>query len=146
MKHSIRTAVALLGLIVCAWADTGEKEKARITESANVITDIFNAPDKGVPLGVLDGTKCVIVIPGLKKAAFIIGGDYGRGVMTCRTGEGFKGPWSAPIMMASGGGKVGKMAQVEQTQINSKNQNLKITSTENVSWLVLLPLLYAGTS
>lgn len=117
MKNSIRTAVILLGLIVCAWADTGEKEKARITESAKVITDIFNAPDEGVPLGVLDGTKCVIVIPGLKKAAFIIGGDYGRGVMTCRTGESFKGPWSAPIMMASGGGDIGFQLGVEATDV-----------------------------
>ena len=117
MKNSIRTAAILLGLVVCAWADTGEKEKARITESANVITDIFNAPDKGVPLGVLDGTKCVVVIPGLKKAAFIIGGDYGRGVMTCRTGESFKGPWSAPIMMASGGGDIGFQLGVEATDV-----------------------------
>jgi SH3 domain-containing YSC84-like protein 1 len=117
MKNSIRTAVILLGLIVCAWADTGEKEKARITESVNVITDIFNAPDKGVPFGVLDGTKCVIVIPGLKKAAFIIGGDYGRGLMTCRTGESFKGRWSAPIMMASGGGDIGFQLGVEATDV-----------------------------
>ena len=63
MKNGILTAAVLLGVTVCAWADTGEKEKARISESANVITDIFNAPDKGVPLGVLDRTKCVIVIP-----------------------------------------------------------------------------------
>jgi lipid-binding SYLF domain-containing protein len=117
MKSSIRTAIVLSGLIVCAWADTGEKEKARITESATVITDIFNSSDKGVPLGVLDGTKCVIVIPGLKKAAFILGGDYGRGVMTCRTGEGFKGPWSAPIMMASGGGDIGFQLGAEATDV-----------------------------
>lgn len=117
MKNSVRTAAILLGLVVYTWADTGEKEKARITESANVITDIFNAPDKGVPLEVLDGTKCVIVIPGLKKAAFIIGGDYDRGVMTCRTGESFKGPWSAPVMMASGGGDIGFQLGVEATDV-----------------------------
>jgi lipid-binding SYLF domain-containing protein len=117
MKNSIRTAAIVLGLIVCAWADTGEKEKARITESANVITDIFNAPDKGVPFNVLDGAKCTIVIPGLKKAAFIVGGDYGRGVMTCRTGENFKGPWSAPLMMASGGGDIGFQIGAEATDV-----------------------------
>jgi len=61
----------------------------------------------------LDGTKCVIVIPGLKKAAFIVGGDYGRGIMTCRTGEDLKRPWSAPIMMASGGGDIGLQLGVE---------------------------------
>lgn len=106
-----------LGLIACAWADTGEKERARITEATSVVKDIFNAPDKGVPLGVLDGTKCVIVIPDLKKAAFVIGGDYGRGVMTCRTGEDFKGQWSAPIMMASGGGDIGFQIGAEATDV-----------------------------
>jgi lipid-binding SYLF domain-containing protein len=103
--------------MVWAWADTGEKEKERITQSANVVKDIFNAPDKGIPLSVLDGTKCVIVIPDLKKAAFIIGGDYGRGLMTCRTGNDFKGPWSAPIMMASGGGDIGLQLGVEGTDV-----------------------------
>jgi len=103
--------------MVSAWADTGEKERERITESTNVVKDIFNAPDKGVPLSVLDGTKCVIVIPGLKKAAFIVGGDYGRGVMTCRTGENYKGPWSAPLMMASGGGDIGFQIGAEATDV-----------------------------
>jgi lipid-binding SYLF domain-containing protein len=107
----------VLGLIASVWADSGEKERDRITASANVVKDIFNAPDKGVPLSILDGTKCVIVIPDLKKAAFIIGGDYGRGVMTCRTGENFKGPWSPPIMMASGGGDIGFQLGVEGTDV-----------------------------
>ena len=100
MKNVPRISVIVLGLIVSAWADSGDKERDRITESANVVKDIFNAPDKGIPLSVLDGTKCVIVIPDLKKAAFVIGGDYGRGVMTCRTGQNFKGPWSAPRHIA----------------------------------------------
>lgn len=109
--------VALLALIASAWADSGEKEKQRISESANIITGIFSAPDKGVPQSVMDGTKCVVVIPGLKKAALLIGGDYGRGIMTCRTGEDFKGPWSAPIMMASGGGDIGIQLGVEGTDV-----------------------------
>src|SRR5215475_2544945 len=107
MKNIPSISVIVLGLIASAWAASGEKERDRITESANVVKDIFNAPDNGVPLSVLDGTKCVVVIPDLKKAAFIVGGDYGRGVMSCRTGDDFKGPWSAPIMMASGGGDIG---------------------------------------
>jgi lipid-binding SYLF domain-containing protein len=117
MKGITSIGVVLVGLTVFAWADTGEKERDRITESTNVVKDIFNAPDKGVPLSVLDGTKCVIVIPGLKKAAFIVGGDYGRGVMTCRTGEDFKGPWSAPIMVASGGGDIGFQIGAEATDV-----------------------------
>lgn len=117
MKSITSIAVIFLGLIVSAWADSGEKERDRITASANVVKDTFNAPDKGVPNSVLDGTKCVIVIPDLKKAAFIVGGDYGRGVMTCRTGEDFKGPWSAPIMMASGGADIGFQLGVEGTDL-----------------------------
>jgi SH3 domain-containing YSC84-like protein 1 len=117
MKNILSMGIIVLGLIVSAWADSGDKERDRITESTNVVKDTFNAPDKGVPLSVLDGTKCVIVIPDLKKAAFIIGGDYGRGVMTCRTGEDFKGPWSAPIMMASGGGDIGFQLGVEGTDV-----------------------------
>jgi lipid-binding SYLF domain-containing protein len=117
MKRLTNIGIVLVGLIVSAWADTGEKERERITASTDVVKDIFNAPDKGVPLSVLDGTKCVIVIPGLKKAAFIIGGDYGRGVMTCRTGEDYKGPWSAPIMMASGGGDIGFQLGAEATDV-----------------------------
>jgi lipid-binding SYLF domain-containing protein len=117
MKRIISTGIIFLGLIVSAWADSGEKERDRITASTNVVKDIFNAPDKGIPLSVLDGTKCVVVIPDLKKAAFIVGGDYGRGVMTCRTGENFKGPWSAPVMMASGGGDIGLQLGVEGTDV-----------------------------
>jgi SH3 domain-containing YSC84-like protein 1 len=117
MKRLISAGVVVLGLMVSGWADTGGKEKERITESANVVKDIFQAPDKGVPMSVFEGTKCVIVIPGLKKAAFLIGGDYGRGVMTCRTGEDFEGPWSPPVMMASGGGDIGIQLGVEATDV-----------------------------
>jgi lipid-binding SYLF domain-containing protein len=117
MKRIMRIGAIFVGLIASAWADSGDKERDRITASANVVKDIFNAPDKGVPLSVLDGTKCVIVIPDLKKAAFIVGGDYGRGVMTCRTGANFKGPWSPPVMMASGGGDIGFQLGVEGTDV-----------------------------
>lgn len=117
MRRIGSIGIVIVGLIVSAWADTGDKERDRIAASTNVVKDIFNAPDKGIPLGVLDGTKCVIVIPELKKAAFIVGGDYGRGVMTCRTGDNFKGPWSAPIMMASGGADIGFQIGVEGTDV-----------------------------
>lgn len=72
-----------------------------------MMKEIMSAPDKGIPGSVLDGTKCVIVLPAVKKAAFGVGASYGRGVMTCRTGKDFKGPWSPPVMMASSGGSFG---------------------------------------
>jgi SH3 domain-containing YSC84-like protein 1 len=107
MKRIAGLGILCLSLIASVWADSGEKERDRIKESENVLKDILEAPDKGVPLDVMDGTKCAIVIPSLKKGAFIFGGSYGRGVMMCRTGENFKGPWSPPIMMATESGSVG---------------------------------------
>jgi lipid-binding SYLF domain-containing protein len=85
----------------------GSTERDRIKESGEVLKEILGAPEKGVPKSVLDGAKCVIILPSVKKVAIGIGGSYGRGVMTCRTGADYKGPWSAPIMMASSGGSIG---------------------------------------
>lgn len=85
----------------------GGNERDRVKESAQVMKEILDAPDKGIPGSVLNGAKCVIVLPSVKKVAVGIGGTYGRGVMSCRTGEDYKGPWSAPIMMASSGGNIG---------------------------------------
>ena len=85
----------------------GETEKKRVQESGEVLKQILDMPDKGIPNSVLNGSKCVIVLPSVKKVAVGIGGTYGRGVMTCRTGQDYKGPWSAPIMMASSGGNIG---------------------------------------
>jgi lipid-binding SYLF domain-containing protein len=107
MKRLIGACTVCIAFLSLSWADSGEKEKERITASEAVLKDILHAPDKGVPGSVFDGTKCVVVIPSMKKAAFIVGGSYGRGLMTCRTGEDFKGPWSAPIMMATESGSVG---------------------------------------
>lgn len=107
MKKMINIAITFLAVMVPAWAASGDTERDRVKESGNVFKEIMEAPDKGIPGSVLDGTKCVIVIPGMKKAGFIVGASYGRGVMSCRTGEDFKGPWSGPIMMASESGSVG---------------------------------------
>lgn len=107
MKCLIAICSFLLSLTVPLVAATGDKEKDRVKESGNVMKEIMAAPDKGIPGSVLDGTKCVIVLPSVKKGAVGIGGSYGRGVMTCREGEDFKGPWSPPIMMASTQGSIG---------------------------------------
>lgn len=107
MKKLINIAITCLAMMVPAWAASGEAEQDRIKEANNVFKEISEAPDKGIPGSVFDGTKCVIIIPGMKKAGFIVGASYGRGVMSCRTGEDFKGPWSGPIMMATEAGSVG---------------------------------------
>lgn len=109
MKKVASVGILCLSLMasVWAWADSGEKEKDRVKDSENVLKEIMNAPDKGIPGSVFDGTKCVIILPSVKKGAFIVGASYGRGVMSCRTGEDFKGPWSPPIMMALEQGSLG---------------------------------------
>lgn len=107
MKNLMVGLLLCFGLVLSAWAEEGSKEKERVKNASEVMKEILNTPDKGIPGSVLNGSKCVIVLPGVKKAAMGIGGSYGRGVMTCRTGNDFKGPWSAPVMMASSGGSFG---------------------------------------
>jgi len=109
--------VAMLGLIfptLVKAADDKAKEESRVTESGNVMKDLTNA-ENGIPTGLLNKSECVIVLPGVKKAGFIVGASYGRGVMTCRSGANFDGPWSAPIMMQSTGGSFGLQAGGQAT-------------------------------
>jgi len=87
-------------------ADTGREERDRVRNSGEVMREIVNIPDD-IPQDLLDKARCVIVMPSVLKAAFIVGGSYGRGTMVCRTGKDFKGPWGAPAMYALEGGSVG---------------------------------------
>src|SRR5271155_3364265 len=82
------------------------KEVDRVENSGKVMTEILNVPDD-IPQDVLNKAYCVVVLPSVLKAAFIVGSSYGRGVMTCRGGANFEGPWGAPTMMALEGGSVG---------------------------------------
>ena len=92
-----------------------EKESDRLKESSAVLKEILGAPDKGIPKDFLDKAECVVVFPSVKKAAFIVGGSFGRGVMTCRSGEGFRGPWSTPAMFALEGASFGLQIGGEAT-------------------------------
>src|SRR6201986_2650378 len=74
--------------------------------AGTVISEIMNVPDD-IPQSVIDKADCVVVLPSVLKAAFIVGGSYGRGVLTCRSGRHFRGGWSAPSMMALEGASVG---------------------------------------
>jgi SH3 domain-containing YSC84-like protein 1 len=82
------------------------KTNGRLENCGLVVQEIMDIPDN-IPQDLIDKSFCVIVYPSVVKAAFIFGGSYGRGAMTCRTGEGFNGPWSAPTMMALEGGSFG---------------------------------------
>ena len=105
-----RIAVYLMSFVVAAGlplsAAQDKKEADRLQNCGTVLKEILDIPDD-IPQDLLDKADCVIVYPSVLKAAFIVGGSYGRGAMTCRTGEHFTGPWSAPTMMALEGGSVG---------------------------------------
>jgi lipid-binding SYLF domain-containing protein len=82
------------------------KDDNRLENAGTVVDEILNVPDD-IPQDLLDKARCVVVMPSVLKAAFVVGGSYGRGVMVCRTGEHFRGPWGAPAMYALEAGSVG---------------------------------------
>jgi lipid-binding SYLF domain-containing protein len=84
----------------------GNKEQERLERAGQVLREILDVPDN-IPQPLLDRAECVVVIPSVKKFAIGIGGSYGRGAMSCRTGEHFTGPWSAPAMYALEGANIG---------------------------------------
>jgi lipid-binding SYLF domain-containing protein len=88
------------------WAADQEKDEDRLKNCAAVLKEILDVPDD-IPQDLLDKADCVVVFPSVLKAAFIFGGSYGRGAMTCRKGDDFRGPWGAPTMMALEGGSFG---------------------------------------
>jgi lipid-binding SYLF domain-containing protein len=95
-------SVVLLALPLAAQ----EKEQERLEECATVLEEILDIPDN-VPEELLDKAECVFVFPSVKKLAIGIGGSYGRGAVTCRSGKDFGGPWSAPAMFALEGANIG---------------------------------------
>lgn len=86
--------------------DKEEKETTRLEESAVVLKEILGMPE-GIPKDLMDKSVCVVVYPSVKKAAFVVGASYGRGVITCRAGKELNGSWSAPAMFALEGGSFG---------------------------------------
>jgi lipid-binding SYLF domain-containing protein len=97
-------ALAMLaGSLVPARASDMAKMDDRLNSAADVIQEIMATPDKGIPSSILAGASCVVVVPTYKKGAFIVGGQYGQGVATCRTPRG----WSAPVFVRLSGGSFG---------------------------------------
>jgi lipid-binding SYLF domain-containing protein len=113
----VSLALAVLCLLMPALTlaeDKAQKEDQRVKESGEALDALVNS-DNGIPTDLLNKSECVIILPSVKKGGFIIAGQYGKGLMTCRSGENFSGPWSAPIMMQSSGGSFGLQAGGEAT-------------------------------
>ena len=98
----IAAAIALPALP----AHAQRKERQRVANAGLVMREILKVPDD-IPQDLLDKAECIVVLPSVKKGAFGIGGSYGRGVMVCRSGQHYKGPWGAPAMYALEGVSIG---------------------------------------
>jgi lipid-binding SYLF domain-containing protein len=108
-RWTVVVMAAVLGFAPLSFAkdsDNAKKQEDRIQNADVVMHEILGVPDN-IPRNVLDKARCVIVMPSVVKAAFIVGASYGRGTMVCRTGKNFEGPWGAPAMYALEGGSVG---------------------------------------
>lgn len=115
MKNRMLTVILMLACVLPVVAeDKEEKVDDRINAAANVFKEILNMPD-GIPKNLLDKADCVIIYPSVKKAAFVVGGSYGRGLITCRKGQDFSRSWSAPAMFALEGGSFGFQIGAEAT-------------------------------
>jgi len=104
MKKALLGIALVVGLALPAFAQ--DKEADRVENAGTVMKEILGIPDN-IPQSILDKADCVVVLPSVLKFAIGIGGSYGRGVMTCRSGSTFHGAWSAPTMMALEGGSIG---------------------------------------
>jgi lipid-binding SYLF domain-containing protein len=108
MKTDMKRIIAVLCAVTCtagvAYAASSKDDlNTRLEQSRAVIDQLSQTPDKGVPDSIIKQAVCVAVVPSLKKAAFIVGGQYGQGVATCRTGHG----WSGPVFLRMAGGSFG---------------------------------------
>ncbi|HLK20549.1 MAG TPA: lipid-binding SYLF domain-containing protein [Bryobacteraceae bacterium] len=110
MKASHLLLAALSAGLLCAAPDARE----RLDASADVMNEIMSAPDKGIPQDLLGKAECIVIVPGVKKAAFIVGAKYGKGFMLCRKGGA---GWSAPAAIRVEGGSVGFQIGGSETDV-----------------------------
>jgi SH3 domain-containing YSC84-like protein 1 len=110
MKRLLTVFAASVLVATATFAKSAEEsakdENNRLRSAGTVLQEILDVPED-IPQDMLDKARCVVVLPSVLKAAFVIGGSYGRGTMVCRTGKDFSGPWGAPAMYALEGGSVG---------------------------------------
>jgi lipid-binding SYLF domain-containing protein len=115
MRNTLSVIFAIAGTLSTAAyaADREAKVEDRLDASADTLADMMKADDKGIPQDLLDKAKCVVVVPGMKKAGFIFGAKYGRGFAACRRNGG----WSAPASMRVEGGSVGFQIGLSETDV-----------------------------
>jgi SH3 domain-containing YSC84-like protein 1 len=115
MKVTSLCLVSALALIsVSLFASSGRQDSIdRLSMASDTLTAMINAPDKGIPEEVLSNAKCILVIPHLVKGGFVVGGEHGRGIASCRTPEG----WSAPAFVSLGGGSWGLQIGLEGVDV-----------------------------
>jgi SH3 domain-containing YSC84-like protein 1 len=103
-------------LLTCTLAVYGQEQTPdhRLRSAADVFRDIMATPDKGIPRDLLERAECIVIIPGMKKAAFVVGGDYGKGYAVCRTTAGM---WGAPDPVGLSGGSFGPQIGVDSTDV-----------------------------
>ncbi|MBI2683140.1 MAG: lipid-binding SYLF domain-containing protein [Acidobacteriales bacterium] len=128
----ILAVLIMMSVALTASAEKGDKEKERLGEAGQVMKEIMGIPE-GIPQDLLDKAECVVVLPSVKKLAFGIGASYGRGAMTCRTGEEFTGAWGQPIMIALEGGSIGLQLGGQETDfvlllMSPRSANAVLTS------------------
>jgi lipid-binding SYLF domain-containing protein len=114
MNRWIALILAMMMLPFSAFAADNEKEADRVHDAGTVLKEILDIPDD-IPKDLVDKAECVIVLPSVKKAAFGIGASYGRGVMTCRSGQHYTGSWTAPALYALEGANIGFQLGVQGT-------------------------------
>ena len=113
LKRILIVTTLVLLVTLTAVASDRDDDVNRTNKATQVFKEIMNTPDQGIPQELLESAKCIAIIPGDVKFAFIFGGNYGRGLATCRTGHG----WSAPMFLAIEGGSVGYQIGGSSTDI-----------------------------
>lgn len=113
MKFSLLPVVALFAWHPLMAADKEKDVDHRLDDSAQVLTEIMATPDKGIPEDLLDKAHCIAIVPGVKKGAFIVGAQFGKGFLSCRVGRA----WSAPAAIRMEGGSFGFQIGGSETDV-----------------------------
>ena len=113
MRRQVIVMMSVLAATATAAAAPAKSEVKRVADAARVITELRSAPDSSIPQSIWDRAHCVLVMPDVKKAAFLVGGEFGEGVVSCRTANG----WTAPVFMVLVKGSFGAQFGAESTDL-----------------------------